>query len=316
MGQPPALEHRSTARPDRPRSLAEREQHILALEQRVLQRDEAVQHQMQALKRRAARGSRASWLPMLVGVAVFTGTLLWTRKRAATPLGRRSGGSTSLLSMFGLVWPMLPASWKARVGSDKAVPLASLLLPLVDQLFASPEPSAPPATVSYVDLHRYSGLWYEIARLPAPFERPCRGQPSALYQAQPPRTSKGGEFPTLAVLNRCTGRGGRVHQVHGTAIPVPGSRGARLKVSLWPSALRWLPGAWANYWILYLDKDYSVALVGDPRRRFLWVLSRDEVLAPVHLDAVLDRARQMGYDLSRLVVWPPVSSATGERPRP
>ena len=61
-----------------------------------------------------------------------------------------------------------------------------------------------------------------------------------------------------------------------------------------------LPVGWADYWILYVDGDYSVALVGNPARTALWVLARQPRLAPAALQAVLGIARDRGFELERL----------------
>ena len=81
---------------------------------------------------------------------------------------------------------------------------------------------------------------------------------------------------------------------------VPGSGNSRLRVSLWPRALRVLPFAWADYWILHVDPDYGAALVGHPNRRFLWILSRRPVLPDARLHALIGMAAERGYPVERL----------------
>ena len=83
---------------------------------------------------------------------------------------------------------------------------------------------------------------------------------------------------------------------------LPGMPGAgRLKVRFLPSWLSWLPNAWGDYWILKLDRDYQVALVGTPDRQYLWLLSRAPQLDDATISAELEYARTLGFDVDRMV---------------
>jgi apolipoprotein D and lipocalin family protein len=151
--------------------------------------------------------------------------------------------------------------------------------------------------VPKVDLQRYAGTWYEIARLPNRFQSDCVGDVTATYA---PRD--GGE---LSVVNRCrTGDGGAGWDVaEGTARPVDDT-GAKLKVSFLPEWLRWLPIGWGDYWILELDEEYRHVLVGEPGRRYLWVLSRTPQLPQQLVRDMLERAREMGFPVDRATLTP------------
>jgi apolipoprotein D and lipocalin family protein len=147
-----------------------------------------------------------------------------------------------------------------------------------------------------VDTTRYLGKWYEIASFPMFFQRQCIGDTTAMYSAV-----AGG---TLAVVNRCRSRGG-FKEARGTATVVPDTGGAQLKVSFfWPFR--------ADYWVIGLDGDYRWAVVGNPSRRYLWVLSRTPQLSPELLDAALGSATAQGYDLARLRRTP--QGAAGSSP--
>ncbi|HYP82302.1 lipocalin family protein [Variovorax sp.] len=151
-------------------------------------------------------------------------------------------------------------------------------------------------TVAPVDLQRYAGLWYEQARLPNRFQKDCTGQVSAEYTPLPDGT--------VHVLNRCERTDGHVDEAIGIARPVAvtGQPGAgRLKVRFAPTWLGWLPFVWGDYWILKLDRDYQVSLVGTPDREYLWVLSRAPQLDEATLQAELDYARSLGFDTDRVV---------------
>ena len=155
---------------------------------------------------------------------------------------------------------------------------------------------APLQVVAPVDIRRYAGLWHEQARLPNRFQKACAAEVTAEYTPQPDGT--------LQVHNRCVRADGRVDEVTGVArvVAVPGQPGAgRLKVRFAPQWLSWLPMVWGDYWILKLDRDYRVALVGSPNREYLWVLSRDPQLDQTALAAELEYARTLGFDVDKVL---------------
>jgi len=169
--------------------------------------------------------------------------------------------------------------------------------PLAGPADGAPLMRAPLQVVAPVDLKRYAGLWHEQARLPNRFEKPCTGPVTAEYTPLPDGT--------VEVRNRCQRADGRFDESIGSArvVPVAGQPGAgRLEVRFAPSWLAWLPAVWGDYWILKLDRDYQVALVGTPNREYLWVLSRAPVLDPATLQAELDYARTLGFDADKVVL--------------
>ena len=155
---------------------------------------------------------------------------------------------------------------------------------------------APLQVVAPVDLQRYAGLWYEQARLPNRFQKQCVGAVTAHYTPL--------EDGTLQVRNRCARADGGADEALGLAraVPVAGQPGAgKLKVRFAPEWLAWLPLVWGNYWILKLDRDYQVALVGAPGRDYLWVLSRVPQLDEVTLQEQLDYAASLGFDTAKVI---------------
>ncbi|MCR6478314.1 lipocalin family protein [Variovorax sp. ZS18.2.2] len=156
---------------------------------------------------------------------------------------------------------------------------------------------APLQVVAPVDLQRYAGIWHEQARLPNRFQKTCSGPVTAEYTPQPDGA--------VQVLNRCVRADGNFNEAIGTArvVPVAGQPGAgRLEVRFAPAWLGWLPMVWADYWILKLDRDYQVALVGTPDREYLWVLSRAPRLDDAALQVELDYARSLGFDADKVVL--------------
>lgn len=155
---------------------------------------------------------------------------------------------------------------------------------------------APLQVVAPVDLKRYAGVWHEQARLPNRFQKQCTGPVTAEYT---PR-----EDGTVEVRNRCILADGNFEEAVGQArvIPVSGQPGAgRLEVRFAPAWLSWLPLVWGDYWILKLDRDYQVSLVGTPDREYLWVLSRAPRVDEAVLQAELDYARTLGFDVDKVV---------------
>ncbi|MEO8206400.1 MAG: lipocalin family protein [Chthoniobacterales bacterium] len=134
-------------------------------------------------------------------------------------------------------------------------------------------------TVSSVDLQRYSGKWYEIASLPAWFQKDCHGA-TAEYTPLPDGRIK--------VLNQCTAKNGKNRKVVGIARVVPNSENARLKVRF-----GLIQG---DYYIIGLDeKSYQWSIVGHPSRKYLWILSRSPKMDDATYRQLLNIAREKGY---------------------
>lgn len=141
-------------------------------------------------------------------------------------------------------------------------------------------------TVEKVDLSKYAGTWYEIARLPNSFEKGLECV-TATYSLK----SNG----KIQVLNKgFAAKKGKYKTAKGTAlVPDPAYPG-RLKVTFfWPF--------YGNYHILELDKDYQYALVGDPSRKYLWVLARNKTLEDSIYTELMDHAKSMGFDTDQVV---------------
>ena len=141
-----------------------------------------------------------------------------------------------------------------------------------------PEPNKP------VDLHKYLGRWYEIARYEQGFQKGCEGV-TADYSL---RTDGG-----IDVLNRCRKPGGKLSEARGRAKVVDGTANAKLKVSFFGPF-------YGDYWVLDHADDYSWSIVGEGSGRYLWILSRKATPAEAEVRGLVDRARALGYDTSML----------------
>lgn len=167
-----------------------------------------------------------------------------------------------------------------------------LLLTLTGCAGSGDEQHNAPATMQ-VDLQRYQGTWYELARLPMFFQRKC-----VQSQAQYGLRADG----KIDVTNSCTDADGKVQQVQGVAEPQVAGQTDKLWVTfdnwfsrLFPSLTR------GQYWVLYHDQDYRVALVGHPDRDYLWLLSRTPAVTDETRNHLLEIARQQGYDTKELI---------------
>ena len=148
--------------------------------------------------------------------------------------------------------------------------------------------------VPSVDLPRYAGVWYEVARLPNRFEEKCAGDVTAEY------TLKGAG--RLKVVNRCRRHDGKVTEAVGDArLADKKGPNSRLKVRFAPGFLSFLPFVWGDYQIIELAPDYTYAVVGAPDRKYLWFLSRTPQLDEATYLRLTEAARSQGFDVSKLI---------------
>ena len=163
------------------------------------------------------------------------------------------------------------------------VPLVSMW---VMAMAAAGYGSEPLATVPRVDLTRYVGTWYEIARYPNAFQKKCERDTTAKYTLLP--------NGMIEVVNSCRRVDGSINTVHGKAKVVDRSSNARLKVTFfWPF--------YGDYWIIGLAADYRYAIVGEPERKYLWILSRTPKMSDQDYAEALEKIRSAGYEAARLM---------------
>lgn len=151
----------------------------------------------------------------------------------------------------------------------------------------------PLRVVESVDLARYAGKWHEIARLPNRFQADCAADVVARYAVRPDGR--------IAVTNQCRTADGRVKQAQGIARRADSRNSAVLQVRFAPAILSFLPMVWGDYWIIGLEPDYTWAVVGDPARKYLWILSRSPRMSAATYDRALEIAAANGFDTSKLV---------------
>jgi len=150
--------------------------------------------------------------------------------------------------------------------------------------------------VRALDLQRYSGTWFEQARLPNRFQRECASDVVANYTVQ----GDGG----LKVLNGCGTASGGWREVEGVGrrVAALGAPEGQLEVRFAPRWLSWLSAVWADYWVIDIDADYKTALVGTPNREYLWLLSRTPTLPPAERRQWLDKAAAWGFAVDKVML--------------
>ena len=151
----------------------------------------------------------------------------------------------------------------------------------------------PMTTVEKVELDKYLGVWYEIARKPMNFQKQCDHNVSAIYTLN--------ENGNVNVENRCYKQDGSLEQAIGEAFIVNPPFNSKLNVSFLPEMIRWIPIGRGDYWILKLDDDYQTVLVGEPSRKYLWLLSRTQQPDDAVVQEYLDYAKSQGYDLEDVI---------------
>jgi len=175
---------------------------------------------------------------------------------------------------------MRPSTW-----------LAALCLGLC-ALTASAQAPAPLGTVASVDVPRYMGTWYEIAKYPNWFQKKCASSTSATYSLQ--------TDGQVQVLNRCKTASGEWSEALGMARQIGRANSPRLQVRFAPAWLSFIPMVWGNYWIIDLDPQYQWVVISEPSREYLWILSRTPELHAATYQGLLGKLAANGFDLQRI----------------
>ena len=163
---------------------------------------------------------------------------------------------------------------------------------------ASASANLPPlATVAAVDVPRYMGTWYEIAKYPNGFQKKCVSSTSATYSLQ--------ADGQVQVLNRCKTADGEWSEALGQARQLGRANSPRLQVRFAPAWLSFLPMVWGNYWIIDLDPQYQWVVVSEPNREYLWILSRTPTLPTATYQSLQGKLAANGFDLQRIQLSAP-----------
>ena len=140
--------------------------------------------------------------------------------------------------------------------------------------------------VQSVDLTRYAGRWYEIARLPNSFQKKCTGEVTADYAIR--------EDGKIEVINQCRKASGEYATAKGKAKIADKKTNAKLKVTFfWPF--------YGDYWILDLGPNYEYAVVGEPDRKYLWILSRSPQMDEALYQQLLQKIAAKGFNTEKMI---------------
>lgn len=168
---------------------------------------------------------------------------------------------------------------------------------LVQKAAAYPQTSKDNVTtVPSVDLKRYSGKWFEIAKLPNRFQKQCVGNTTAEYVVK--------SSEEIEVINSCLKKDGKSDTATGKAKIKDKQSNAKLEVRFAPGFLSFIPQVWGDYWIIDLDQNYQYAVVGNPDRKYLWILSRTPQMDDATYQSILRKIEKMGYEPNKLVKTP------------
>lgn len=162
----------------------------------------------------------------------------------------------------------------------------SALLLLLFGINSLAESKDEPETVERVDLGRYAGLWYEIAKIPNRFQRKCHRDTTANYKLR--------DDGRISVLNRCIDKEGNPIEASGLAKVIDSDTNAKLKVSFF--RIFGIQLFWGDYWIIGLGYDYKYAIVGHPARKYGWILSRERQLSSENFEEIYSILRNSGYN--------------------
>ncbi len=160
------------------------------------------------------------------------------------------------------------------------------------QTTATPAPLPPVSTIATLDVPRYMGTWYEIAKFPNRFQAKCVANTRARYLAQ--------TDGSVQVLNSCVTADGSTIDALGRAIQVGATTSPKLQVRFAPAWLSWLPQVWGDYWVIDLDADYQLAAVSDSKREYLWVLSRTPQVNDKAYGALVERLKAQHFAVQKL----------------
>ena len=141
-------------------------------------------------------------------------------------------------------------------------------------------------TVSFVDLQKYTGTWYEAAKIPNRFQKQCDRNTTATYELQ--------TDGTLSVINRCIEADGSEDSADGIARVVDTLTNARLEVSFF--SIFGFHLFWGDYWIIGLDEDYQFAVIGTPSRKYGWILCRQPKMSDENMEKAFSILRNQGYN--------------------
>ena len=177
---------------------------------------------------------------------------------------------------------------KPEMSKHLIIILAQIIIINILAYSQSDSDNSQPIPVPKVDLNKYSGLWYEIAKIPNSFQDHCAYGTTAEYKIEP-----NGD---IIVINKCYDKEGDLDIADGVANVVDKTSNAKLEVSF--VSFFGIRPFWGDYWIIGLGKKYEYAIVGHPERKYGWILSRTPSLTDEKMKEIWAILIEQGYDSS------------------
>lgn len=264
---------------------------LLALDADIGRAEAVLRERQQQVRARASQARRAALeavrhtlrpAALAAGAGVAALWLISRGRSSRAPTAPRTSARTAAF-----LAPLIARFLTPQLGRETATLVSTLALPFV---FGG---QAPPRTASLVRLPRYLGHWFEVARLPGLLEGWDAPGTTVSFLAD-----GGGR---LRVVSRQYGNDGSIAERIGVARVRRRSGNAKMRVTFAQGAMRWLPWAWSDQWIIDVAPDYSATVIGTPDRKRLWVLGRRPDVDAAVLERLLGRAAAQGYDVGRLV---------------
>ena len=257
---------------------------IEAAERAVLVADRRAANTAHAL--RAYWRSKGPTIMGAAGAALLLRQLLRARKKVPRDRVRGQG--------FG-AWMRAYGPYVSALGPQAVTAISALVAAIVAK-----KAKKALASAAHVDLDRFVGSWFEIARLPDRGDKQCVSDARATYA----RTEDG-----LRLLSLCRRENGTIKRSTGRAKLADDATQARFKISYSHPAFDALPFVWSDYTIIDVADDYSTAIVGADSRKQLWLLSRQPTIADTVRQDFLNKARAQGFDTSALVFTPHIATS-------
>lgn len=151
-------------------------------------------------------------------------------------------------------------------------------------------------TVQVVDVKRFTGKWFEIARYPNKFQKKCVGNTTATYTTKPDGN--------IAVVNQCLMKDGAIGKAEGEAKVTDAASNAKFEMNFASKFKSFLSADWDDYWVVDLDENYQYAAVSDPKRENLWILSRAPEIKDAVYQNILRRLEKLGFSPGKLTKTP------------
>jgi len=157
------------------------------------------------------------------------------------------------------------------------------------------EKPAPPTAVSSLDAAKFAGTWYEIAAFSNKFQRKCIANITMKY------TVKSGGYD---VVNNCLEKDGTTKTAKGSVKFADKTASGKMKIRFASGFFSFLPGVWEDHLVLDLGENYDYAVIGEPKREYLWIISRKPEMSDAQYQQILRRTEKQGYNPAKLLKTP------------